>query len=225
MLDSGFCVLQGIAELRKKGVFSAALIKKRKYWPKHIDGDGIKAHFKDLEVGTVDAMKGSLDGVNVQVHCLKEPEYVMMLMSSYGTLEKVGDEKSRIWSEGNNITKETTIKYPELVYFHFQYRDAVDAHNSSRMFPVALKETWKTQRWPCRVLSFLLAITEVNCRLVLTHIYKQPPFSQQDFRKRLAKEFLYNPYLNQEAPSGRRKSGRSNLPEHRLVSLPKYRTF
>ncbi len=87
VLDSGFCVLQGIAELRKKGVFSAALIKKRKYWPKHIDKDGIKAHSKVLEVGTVDAMKGSLDGVNVQVHCLKEPEYAMMLMSSYGTLE------------------------------------------------------------------------------------------------------------------------------------------
>ena len=150
----------------------------------------------------------------------------MMLMSSYGTLEKVGDDKNRIWKEDNtSTTKETTFKYPELVYNHFQYRDAVDAHNSSRMFPVALEESWKTQRWPCRVLSFLLAITEVNCRLVLTNIYKQPPYSQQDFRKRLAKEFLYNAYLNQQEPSGARKSARLHLPEHRLVSLPKHRTF
>ena len=118
--------------------------------------------FETKEVGSFDAMKGKLDGVSVEIHCLKESEYVMMLVSSYGTLEKVGDEKSRIWSEDNKITKETAIKYPESVYNHFQYCDAVDAHNSSRMFPVALEETWKTQRWPCRVLSFLLAIIEVN---------------------------------------------------------------
>ena len=29
MLDSGFCVLRGIIELRKKGVFAGALIKKK----------------------------------------------------------------------------------------------------------------------------------------------------------------------------------------------------
>ena len=39
ILDFGLCILQDIAELRKKGVFTAALIKKQKYWPKHIDRD------------------------------------------------------------------------------------------------------------------------------------------------------------------------------------------
>ena len=36
ILDSGFCVLKGIIELRKKGVFASTLIKKRQYWPKYI---------------------------------------------------------------------------------------------------------------------------------------------------------------------------------------------
>ena len=43
LLDSGFCVLKGIIELRKKGVFASALIKKWHYWPKYIKGDNIKA--------------------------------------------------------------------------------------------------------------------------------------------------------------------------------------
>ena len=226
VLDSGFCVLQGIAQLRKKGVFAAALIKKRKYWPKYIDGDRIKAHFKDKEVGTVDAMKGSLDGVNVQVHCFKEPEYVMMLMSSYGTLERVGEDKKRVWTnEGGRAPIEKTIKYPELVYNHFQYRDAVDAHNGSRMFPISVEETWKTNRWACRVFAFLLAVTEVNCRLVQTKLYEQPPISQQDFRKKLAKEMIHNRYISQGEEKSQRKSARLNLPEHRLISLPKNRMF
>ena len=36
ILDSGFCVLQGILELAKKGVFAAALIKKCHYWPNYV---------------------------------------------------------------------------------------------------------------------------------------------------------------------------------------------
>ena len=39
ILDSGFCVLKAILELKKKGVFPAALIKKQCYWPKYIPGD------------------------------------------------------------------------------------------------------------------------------------------------------------------------------------------
>ena len=31
ILDSGFCVLQGLIELRKGGVFASAVIKKRQY--------------------------------------------------------------------------------------------------------------------------------------------------------------------------------------------------
>ena len=34
ILDSGFCVLKAIIELKKKGVFVAALIKKQHFWPK-----------------------------------------------------------------------------------------------------------------------------------------------------------------------------------------------
>ena len=111
VLNSGFCVLKGIAELRKKGVFGEAFIKKRGYQPKYIDGEAIKRHFETKEVGSVDTRKGKLDGVNVEIHCLKEPDYVMMLMSSYGTLKKVDDQKSRFWSVDDKITKETTFKY------------------------------------------------------------------------------------------------------------------
>ena len=38
VLDSGFCVLEGVIELQKRGVFTAALIKKRRYWPKYVPG-------------------------------------------------------------------------------------------------------------------------------------------------------------------------------------------
>ena len=41
VLDSGFCVSKGITALLEVGVYAAALIKKRKYWPKGVPGDAI----------------------------------------------------------------------------------------------------------------------------------------------------------------------------------------
>ena len=51
ILYSGFCVLKGLIELRKVGVFAGAIINKRRYWTKHIKGDIIDTHFQDKEVG------------------------------------------------------------------------------------------------------------------------------------------------------------------------------
>ena len=56
-MDSGFCVTVGLEGLRKKGVFGAALIKKRRYWPENIKDGAIDAHFASKEVGNVDSVK------------------------------------------------------------------------------------------------------------------------------------------------------------------------
>ena len=75
-------------------------------------GEDIKEHFMIKEVGTADAMKGELDSVKVELHCIKEPDYTMTLMSLYGTLEIVGEEKSMNYIQ-DNATMDKKIKYPE----------------------------------------------------------------------------------------------------------------
>ena len=47
ILDSGFCVLKGIVELKKWGVYASALIKKK--------GDAIKQHLDEKAVGDCDS--------------------------------------------------------------------------------------------------------------------------------------------------------------------------
>ena len=83
-------------------------------------------------------MKGSLEVVNIEIHCLKEPNYAMMFMASYGTLERV--------------------------------RDA---------------------RRSCRVFSFLLAVTGVNCYLAQAKLFNQLDISQQDFEEQFANELIH----------------------------------
>ena len=70
----------------------------------------IKAHSKYCEVGDVDALPVYLDGIKLDIHELKEPDYVMMLMTTYGNLEQV--------SENNKITyheKESKIQKHSII--------------------------------------------------------------------------------------------------------------
>ena len=143
LLDSRFCVLQGIVELCKKGVFAAAQIKKQYYWPKHIPGDAVVLHFATNDVGHIDALQGQPDGVPFHVFCMKEEDYVSMLMSTYGTHEWMGNEKYRKWMDGS-IRR---VKYPEVVHNHFRYQHLINDHNSKRHQPISLEVVWATQEW------------------------------------------------------------------------------
>ena len=73
VLDSGFCVLQGLAELKKKRDLHPHPNQKRK----HISGEDIIAHFMDKPIGAADAIKGELDGMPFYIFVMKESDYVM----------------------------------------------------------------------------------------------------------------------------------------------------
>ena len=93
ILDPGFCVLQGLIELKKRGCFAHALIKKRRYWLKHIPRDEIIAHFAHKEISDADAISGILEEVPFYIVGMKEPDYVMQIMTTYGTMKQLGDQK------------------------------------------------------------------------------------------------------------------------------------
>ena len=61
-----------------------------------------------------------------------------------------------------------TFRYPEVVYNHYAFRDMIDNHNSQRMHPIAMEETWMTTRWANRVFCFLLAVTVVKMRVFIS---------------------------------------------------------
>ena len=76
-------------------------------------GDEIIEHFKDKQVGFADALPGMLDGIPVYIFGMKEPDYTMMLMATYGTLGRKGDEKTRTYTvEGTK--KLTSLNTPKL---------------------------------------------------------------------------------------------------------------
>ena len=87
ILDSGFCVLKGIIELMKRGIYAGALIKKRRYWPKlFIKGDAMDAHMSTKATGETACLTGMMDNVKYYVFAMKEPDYTSKIMASYGNM-------------------------------------------------------------------------------------------------------------------------------------------
>ena len=74
-----------------------ALIKKHCYWAKYIPSNNIISHFTEKGIGELDALQAMLDNVKFHVVAMKEPDYVMMFMKTYGILAPFGEEKSTTW--------------------------------------------------------------------------------------------------------------------------------
>ena len=193
VLDSGFCVLQAIVELWKKGVFTVALIKKHHYWPKYIPSDNIISHFAEKGIGELDALQGMLDDVKSHVVAMKEPDYVMIFMTMYGPLAPFGEGKRHYLVNGVKHVK--TFQYPEVVHNHYQYRDVIDNHNSARMHPISMKEMWMTMCWPNHVFCFLLAMTMVNVQNAATYFLKKPKLDSLQSQCLIGKALINNVHL------------------------------
>eukprot|EP00957_Ditylum_brightwellii_P148802 11328325-Ditylum_brightwellii.AAC.1 len=80
----------------------------------------------DKDTGNQAHLPGELDGVGFDIFVLKEPEYTMMLMSTYGQLLVNEGQKENViclelMGDGD---KERCFKYTEVFSNHFQFRGA-----------------------------------------------------------------------------------------------------
>ena len=113
IMDSCFCVLRALVNLFEVGIVVSAVIKKRRYWPKYIDGNAIDSHFEGKPVGTVETLPGKLDGAyGFKVFAMKEEDYVMKLMKTYGSRVEVDDGWTQrcITEGGRKVSKRLSFQ-------------------------------------------------------------------------------------------------------------------
>ena len=108
-----------------------------------------------------------------------------------------------------------TFKYKIPFSNHFDYRHIVDDHNGIRHMKPSLEQVWTTHRWPVRVFSFLLAVSEVNTYLAFKYFVwnSNEKMDFMTFRSKLAWSMINNMYLmDEESPDtrGRKKRHKKN---------------
>ena len=125
---------------------------------------------------------------------MKEPDYVTMFMTTYGTLGEVSHQKKQHYLE-NGVKHVKTFQYPEVVHNHYKYRDVIDNHNGLRMHPISMEETRMTMQLPNRVFCFLLAVTMVNVQNAATYFLNKPKIDSLQSRRLIAEGLINNEYL------------------------------
>ncbi len=115
--------MKAIMELRWNGLFGCGLIKKQKYWPKHIPGDALKAFLDQdgVQVGDFIAVTGRLDGIDYNIWAMKD-DYVMKMMTCGGPLLSNDSCKdaSRTWVE-DGVEVSCFFHYACPFDWHFKY--------------------------------------------------------------------------------------------------------
>ena len=99
VFDSGFFVEKGIDELEARGVYGVVLIKTRQYWLRNVPDNNIDKQFEGKKMGAVDFLEmKTYEGNFFKIHCVKESNYVMKLMSLWMTLSDLeGANTKRDW--------------------------------------------------------------------------------------------------------------------------------
>ena len=169
-------------------------LKNCQYWPKFVPGDAIISHFVGKEIGALDALQGELDNIKFHLVGMKEPDYVMMFMTTYGTLGEVSNVKKWHCME-NGVKDVKPFQYPEVVHNHYKYCYVIDNQNSLQMHPISMEETWMMMQWLNRVFCFLLAVTMVNVQNAATYFLNKPKINSLQSRRLIAEALINNEYL------------------------------
>ncbi len=186
--DSGFCVAQGVTALHQHGVHGQFLIKKRRYWPKHVPGDYIDAYMMAKPLGATETFVQELGGIQFFVYCTRDSDYIPKIMSTHGMLEEIQNHPTWRFVDG----EWKTFKYAKPISRHNRAKHWVNDVNNRRHDPIGLEQVWQTKWWPNRQFTFLLPVAEVNCVQARTRARKEVPEPTLTFRKNLAMQMLCN---------------------------------
>ena len=99
----------------------------------------------------------TLNGVKYDIFCMKEPDYTMEIMSTYGglTVKEGQCDSKRVYTKDREQAS-TNFKYTETIANHFDYRHIVDNHNNLRNQITSIKEKRRTHRWENSVFNFFI---------------------------------------------------------------------
>lgn len=117
-----------------------------------------------------------------------------------------------------------SFAHPPPIANHFWYRHAVDDHSDVRHHVLSIEGTWVTQCCSNRVFAFLLSISDVYTFLAFRFFVwgQKERMKRQTFRKKLAQQLIYNPYLKLESVEAllRQSKRISQQHEHQLCTAP-----
>ena len=190
VLDAASCELDGLVDLAKKGVYAAAVVRKRKCWPRHVPGEDILAYMKDKPVGELHVAQGTLEGVKLNFNCVRHSRYTFVLVSTYGS-HNLLESPLKLWAPSGGSF---AVQRNQVLSDYYAARHAVDDNRRSRQGAAGgLEQAWGARDWEMRHLAFLVALCEANALRAYNHFVVakraagRPGETLCDFRRNIVK--------------------------------------
>ena len=142
---NGFCIAMGVMALQKFGVHGQFQIKKRRYWPKHVPGNYIYGYMATKPLGRTEMFVQEMEGQQFLVHCTKDRDYGMKIVSTHGELDEIQDNAA--WRLMDGMWR--TFKYANPFSRHNCAKHwAEDVNNRGHDPRIGLEDVWATIWWP-----------------------------------------------------------------------------
>ena len=234
-LDSGFGVLEVLVKLQEHGLYGVAIIKKKRYWPKHVAGEDLKTQTAAGPIGSVAARSGTFTTTTGQackfyVVGQRDSKACILAMSTWGTTKGSGGPETRTIRrriEGGEIVQ---FARPSILAWYYHARHAVDDSNNTRQGTTSLQDIWGTKDWKCRVFAFFLGVVEANVRNAYSYLGGKPAGSRlslAEIRLELVKEIVgkYSPADELEEEQRRLSKRLATGPVCSRRTIPKWSSW
>ena len=112
-----------------------------------VPGDTINDHFSKKYMGDTDSLKGKTDSNHYGIFCLKDPDYLIKIISTYYVLEEYPIKKvsTKSFTNITGVSNTEQLKFKITFENHFKYCHAVNDHNNLRKSKPSLESTWVTK--------------------------------------------------------------------------------
>lgn len=224
VLDSGFGQPAAVLGLKEVGLFSTAVIKKKRYWPRGVPGDNIRLHMFGKDVGIQQVFEGKEDKPykGLWLGSMADSKHIALMCNSWATTNETGPRKKR--RVGTDLVE---FKYGEYQHYYYKGRNAVDANNQVRQGYLSLEHAAALRSWEHRVFMYVIATAEANAFLYNYFTRERaglPKLSKAAFRRALAGKLVRNSMIPdpdatlQVSTSPDREDDRP----HKLRTVPKH---
>ena len=185
-MDSGFCVLDGLLALKEKGIYAFAIIKKKRYWPKNVDGEALRVAAANIPLGQCLTKQGECK-IGQSTHrffllAQRDSSVVVLAMSTQGTIHPTG----KLVHRGPQ-----SFRRPAVFDEYYMARHSVDDNNNLRQGHRGVEAIWETRAWSHRIFAFILGLSEANSWLAWKFFQKgKGPQSHMEFRAAFVNEIF-----------------------------------
>ena len=201
LLDSGFGYLNCLGQLRRKGLFSTTVIKKKQHWPRGVDGDKILMNMSNKNVGSCLVQRGTnnelFPNINFWIGAMADSKHISIMANTWSTTHETGHKRKR--RVGNSLIE---ISYGEYMHWYYYGRHAVDDNNNNRQGSLPFEETYATKRWDLRQLGFIIALTLTNAQLAYNHFNrlakKETLVTKAEFLRSIGRTLIHNEHYESQ---------------------------